>query len=56
LSTSLWQVGGQGNKIMHPERWAIRNDRQVWRAQIEKAERPPEVPPEVGCHLTIRCL
>ena len=50
------QIGGQGKKIMHPGRRVIRNDRQVWRAQIEKAERPAGVVAEVGGHLTITCL
>jgi hypothetical protein len=50
------QVGGQGKKIMHPERRVIRNDRQVWHAEIEKVERPIDMSGDVGGELTIECL
>jgi hypothetical protein len=50
------QIGGQRKNIMHPTVRVSRNDRQVWRAQIEKLERPDEISPDVGGQLTISCL
>jgi hypothetical protein len=47
------QTGGQGQKIMHPPVRVIRNDRLVWRAIIEKLERPADVAENVGGELTI---
>ena len=51
------QLDGQGTKIEDPERpMVIRSDRQVWRAGIEKVERPQTLPDTTGGHLIISHL
>ena len=47
------QVGGQGKKIMHPDPRVLWNDRQVWKATVQKVERPAGVPEEIGGRVTI---
>lgn len=49
------QVGGQRGKIMDAPLRVIRNDRHVWRAEIEKVERPHEMREDIGGELTISC-
>lgn len=47
---------GHGSDPKRPPQRVIRNDRQVWRVEIEKVEKHHDISSEIGGELTISCL
>ena len=46
----------EGSEPKGPPRRVIRNDRHVWRVEIEKVEKHHDISAEMGGELTISCL